>query len=67
VLTKKFMSDENHHNGAVTAPLILTVPACGFVVALSLEWINGVALARIFDNASAQENQSRPGIEPSAG
>jgi hypothetical protein len=33
VLTKKFMSDENHHNGAVTAPLILTVPACGFVVA----------------------------------
>jgi hypothetical protein len=36
---------ENPENGTLTAPLILTVPACGFVVALSLEWIDGVALA----------------------
>jgi hypothetical protein len=59
------MSDENRQNGALTAPLILTVPACGFVVALGLEWINGVGLARIFDNASAQPVET--GIEPSAG
>jgi hypothetical protein len=47
------MSKENPENGALGGALIFTVPAWGFVVALSLERIGGLAWP-VF-NTSAHE------------
>ena len=35
----KIMNNKNQRNGALTGPLIFTVPAYGFVMALYVDWL----------------------------
>jgi hypothetical protein len=37
------MNNKHQENGALTGPLIFTVPASSFVVILSLDWLDGPA------------------------
>jgi hypothetical protein len=35
------MNNEHQENGALTGPLIFTLPASSFIVVLSLNWLDG--------------------------
>jgi hypothetical protein len=48
------MNNKDQENGARTGPLIFTVPAYGFVMALYLDWLRGSHLAAFPPNPFAQ-------------
>jgi hypothetical protein len=39
MIRRKIMNNKNQENGVLTGPLIFTVPAYGFVMALYLDWL----------------------------
>ena len=41
------MNNKNQENGTLRGPLIFTVPAYGFVMALYLDWLDGTNRAAI--------------------
>jgi hypothetical protein len=45
MIRRKTMNNKDQENGARTGPLIFTVPAYGFVMALYLDWLGGSHLA----------------------
>ena len=49
------MNYKHQENGARTGPLIFTVPAYGFVMALYLDWLGGSHLPAFSPNPFAQE------------
>jgi hypothetical protein len=49
------MSNKYQENGALTAPLIFTVPAYGFVMALYVDWLGRATQEAFFAKAFAQE------------
>jgi hypothetical protein len=52
----KRMNEENQEDGALRGPQIFTVPACGFIVALNLDW-GGGQCGDLSVKASSQEVQ----------
>ena len=49
------MNNKDQENGARTGPLIFTVPAYGFVMALYLDWLRGSHLAAFPPNPLRKE------------
>jgi hypothetical protein len=49
------MNDKDQENGALRGPLIFTVPACGFVMALYLDWLGRSNRRAFFAKTFAQE------------
>jgi hypothetical protein len=41
------MNNKHRENGAVTGPLIFTLPASSFIVVLSLNWFDGTDQAAV--------------------
>ena len=41
------MNNKHQENGALTGPLIFTLPASSFVVILSLDWLDGTVRAAV--------------------
>ena len=48
------MNNKHQENGALTGPLIFTLPASSFVVVLSLDWLDGAGRAATPSNISRQ-------------
>jgi hypothetical protein len=51
------MNDECNENGTLTRPLILTVPAYGFVMALYVDWLGRSTRTAISGKTFAQEDE----------
>jgi hypothetical protein len=61
MIRRKIMNYQHQENGARTGPLIFSVPAYGFVMALYLDWLGGSHRAAFSAKSFAQE--VRP-VEP---
>jgi hypothetical protein len=55
------MNNRDQENGAPRGPLIFTVPAYGFVMALYLDWLNGTNRAAFSAKTFAEQVES---VEP---
>jgi hypothetical protein len=55
MIRKKLMNNQHQENGARTGPLIFTVPAYGFVMALYLDWLGRSNRAAFSARTFAQE------------
>jgi hypothetical protein len=51
------MNHKHQENGALTRPLILTVPAYGFVMALYVDWLGRSTRTPISGKTFAQEDE----------
>ena len=49
------MNNKRQENGALTGPLIFTVPAYGFVMALYVDWLGRSTREGFFAKTFAQE------------
>jgi hypothetical protein len=58
MIRRKNMNNKQQENGARTGPLIFTVPAYGFVMALYLDWLNGPVRSGSF--FAPKSNQAMP-------
>jgi hypothetical protein len=54
MIRRKIMNNRDQENGAPTGPLIFTVPAYGFVMALYVDWL-GSARAALSAKTFAQQ------------
>ena len=55
MIRRKIMNYKHQENGALTGPLIFTVPAYGFVMALYLDWLGRSNRAAFSAKTFAQE------------
>jgi len=71
MIRRKIMNNKHQENGARRDPLIFTVPAYGFVMALYLDWLDGPDRAAVsakthdwnrLDSCSSSRRKA-PGVE----
>ncbi len=58
------MNDEYSKNGTLTGPLIFTVPAYGFVMALYLDWLGQSHRAALSAKTFAEEVETVEPVRP---
>jgi hypothetical protein len=54
------MNNQHQENGALTGPLIFTVPAYGFVMALYVDWLGRSTRATVSAKTFAEEVEPSP-------
>jgi hypothetical protein len=55
MMRRKIMNNKHQENGALTGPLIFTVPAYGFVMALYVDWLGQSARAAVSAETFAEQ------------
>jgi hypothetical protein len=58
MIRRKIMNNQHQENGARTGPLIFTVPAYGFVMALYIDWL-GRSAGEAFSAKPLQKRMHR--------
>jgi hypothetical protein len=55
MMRRKIMNNKHQENGALTGPLIFTVPAYGFVMALYVDWLGQSSRAAVSAETFAEQ------------